>query len=105
MRFYGGAFYRSWADNASPSTLNPPNTDAPTDQDMATARVDVNNSGSPGLTIWSDAPIDLCGAVPSAGRPATVSSLTSLRAVERHGARPAEAPSTARAIVPAVPLR
>jgi hypothetical protein len=47
MDFYGGVFYRTWADNASPSTLTPPNTDAPGDQDMATARVEVIFAPSP----------------------------------------------------------
>jgi hypothetical protein len=63
MRFYGGAFYRSWADNASPSTLSPPNTGAPTDQDMATARVDVTVTPGSGFTVWLDGPVDLSGVM------------------------------------------
>jgi hypothetical protein len=47
MDYTHGRFYRSWADNASPSTLTPANTDAPGDQDLATARVDVVFTPSP----------------------------------------------------------
>jgi hypothetical protein len=47
MDYYGGKFWRSWADNASPSTLVPPNTDAPGDQDQATASVTVVFTPSP----------------------------------------------------------
>jgi hypothetical protein len=47
MDFYGGQFWRTWTDNASPSTLVPANTDAPGDQDMATARVDVTVTPDP----------------------------------------------------------
>jgi hypothetical protein len=59
MSYYGGAFYRTWADNASPSTLSPPNTGAPNDQDMATARVDVIVTPSPGGSLPGDAGLDL----------------------------------------------
>jgi hypothetical protein len=51
MDYHAGRFYRTWADNASPSTLVPPNTDAPGDQDIATARVDVTFTPSPGGTF------------------------------------------------------
>jgi hypothetical protein len=47
MDCHGGFFYRTWADNASPSTLTPSNTDAPSDQDIATARVDLIFTPSP----------------------------------------------------------
>jgi hypothetical protein len=41
MTFENKAFYRVWADNASPSSITPTNTDAPGDQDYAFAKVDV----------------------------------------------------------------
>ncbi len=47
MDYHAGRFYRAWADNASPSTLTPTNADAPGDQDLTVARVDVVFTPSP----------------------------------------------------------
>ncbi len=102
MDFYNGVFYRTWADNASPSTLTPSNTDAPGDQDMATAAVTVTDSPDPIPNPSGERP-----GAPLGNKPASTTHVpfrTTVNSVDRNSFAVNEA-SPARLDTPALKTR
>jgi hypothetical protein len=97
MDYHGGEFWRSWTDNASPSTLTPSNTDAPGDQDMATARVTVTVTLDPINDFFLNDMVDWTSSRSSQAPAAPVMRVVGAKLSQGRGNIPANEVPEARA--------